>query len=44
MTAFGIATMLFANIVKQLTRRWTAARLSGVGAVCGVLATACITP
>jgi len=37
-TAFGISTMLFARLVKSLSRRTSAARLSGIGAVCAVLA------
>ena len=41
-TTFGIATMVFASVVKRLTSRWTAARLSGVGAVCAVLAYAVV--
>lgn len=37
-TVFGLATMVFASLVKRLTLRHSAARLSGVGAVCAVLA------
>jgi YNFM family putative membrane transporter len=37
-TTFGVSTMIFASVVKRLTRRLSPARLTLIGAVFGVLA------